>query len=259
MINALWTSATGMRAQQFNIDTIANNLANVNTTGFKKARVEFQDLLYQTIRTPGAQSTQDSIIPVGIQLGHGVRPAATQRMFSLGNVVETKNVFDIKLDSPYSFFKVVDDKQNFLYTRDGSFKLDDQGQLVTSDGFSLDPAITIPAESAAEITIGSDGTISVREDGQAEPQQTGQVTIYRFANPSGLQSVGQNFYRATVASGVEQIDQFGTMTSGFLEISNVEVVEEMVRLITGQRAYEANSRAIMASDDMLSTANQIRR
>ncbi|SVE53749.1 uncharacterized protein METZ01_LOCUS506603, partial [marine metagenome] len=122
MINALFTSATGMRAQQFNVDTIANNLANVNTTGFKKARVEFQDLLYQTLRTPGVQSTQQTIVPVGIQLGHGVRTGATQRMFSLGNVVETKNVFDLKLDSPYSFFKVVDDKQNLIYTRDGSFK-----------------------------------------------------------------------------------------------------------------------------------------
>ena len=142
-------------------------------------------------------------------------------MFSLGNVVETKNVFDLKLDSPCLFFKVVDDKQNFLYTRDGSFKLDDQGQLVTSDGFSLDPAITIPAESAAEITIGSDGTISVREDGQGEPQQVGQVTIYRFANPSGLQSIGQNFYRATVASGVEQIDQFGTITSGCSHLTQI--------------------------------------
>ena len=258
MINALFTSATGMRAQQFNVDTIANNLANVNTTGFKKARVEFQDLLYQTLRTPGVQSTQQTIVPVGIQLGHGVRTGATQRMFSLGNVVETKNVFDLKLDSPYSFFKVVDDKQNLIYTRDGSFKLDDQFRIVTTDGHVLDPSINIP-EDAADVSIGPDGTVSVRSDGQEDPHQVGQIQIFRFPNPAGLQSLGANFYRQTAASGEATEDQFGTLTSGFLEISNVEVVEEMVRLITAQRAYEANSRAILASDDMLSTANQIRR
>jgi flagellar basal-body rod protein FlgG len=258
MINALWTSATGMRAQQFNVDTIANNLANVNTGGFKKARVDFQDLLYQTIRVPGARSTATTVIPVGLQLGHGVRPGATQRMFTLGNVVETQNKLDLKLDSPFSFFQVLDDQGNLLYTRDGSFKRDDQGRVVTTDGFTLDPGITLP-EDTAEIFIGSDGTISIRQDGQDQLAELGQVQIFRFANPAGLQSIGQNFHRETVASGPATQDQFGTITSGFLEISNVEVVEEMVRLITAQRAYEANSRSILASDDMLSTANQLRR
>jgi len=258
MINALWTSATGMRAQQFNVDTIANNLANVNTAGFKKARVDFQDLLYQTIRVPGAQSTATTVIPVGLQLGHGVRPGATQRMFTLGNVVETQNKLDLKLDSPFSFFQVLDDQGNLLYTRDGSFKLDDQNRLVTTDGFTLDPGITLP-EDTADLSIGADGIVSVRQDGQDQLQEQGQVQIFRFANPAGLQSIGQNFYRETVASGAATQDQFGTITSGFLEISNVEVVEEMVRLITAQRAYEANSRSILASDDMLSTANQLRR
>lgn len=258
MINALWTSATGMRAQQFNVDTIANNLANVNTAGFKKARVDFQDLLYQTIRVPGAQSTATTVIPVGLQLGHGVRPGATQRMFTLGNVVETQNKLDLKLDSPFSFFQVLDDQGNLLYTRDGSFKLDDQNRLVTTDGFTLDPGITLP-EDTADLSIGVDGIVSVRQDGQDQLQEQGQVQIFRFANPAGLQSIGQNFYRETVASGAATQDQFGTITSGFLEISNVEVVEEMVRLITAQRAYEANSRSILASDDMLSTANQLRR
>jgi flagellar basal-body rod protein FlgG len=258
MINALWTSATGMRAQQFNVDTISNNLANVNTAGFKKARVDFQDLLYQTIRVPGAQSTATTVIPVGLQLGHGVRPGATQRMFTLGNVVETQNKLDLKLDSPFSFFQVLDDQGNLLYTRDGSFKLDDQNRLVTTDGFTLDPGITLP-EDTADLSIGADGIVSVRQDGQDQLQEQGQVQIFRFANPAGLQSIGQNFYRETVASGAATQDQFGTITSGFLEISNVEVVEEMVRLITAQRAYEANSRSILASDDMLSTANQLRR
>ena len=258
MINALWTSATGMRAQQFNVDTISNNLANVNTAGFKKARVDFQDLLYQTIRVPGAQSTATTVIPVGLQLGHGVRPGATQRMFTLGNVVETQNKLDLKLDSPFSFFQVLDDQGNLLYTRDGSFKLDDQNRLVTTDGFTLDPGITLP-EDTADLSIGADGIVSVRQDGQDQLQEQGQIQIFRFANPAGLQSIGQNFYRETVASGAATQDQFGTITSGFLEISNVEVVEEMVRLITAQRAYEANSRSILASDDMLSTANQLRR
>lgn len=258
MINALWTSATGMRAQQFNVDTISNNLANVNTAGFKKARVDFQDLLYQTIRVPGARSTADTIIPVGLQLGHGVRPGATQRMFSLGNVVETQNKLDLKLDSPFSFFQIIDDQGNLLYTRDGSFKIDDQLRLVTTDGFALDPGIQIP-EDAVDIQVGADGTVTVRQAGQDELTEVGQIEIFRFANPAGLQSIGQNFYRQTVASGDATQDQFGTVTSGFLEISNVEVVEEMVRLITAQRAYEANSRSILASDDMLSTANQLRR
>jgi flagellar basal-body rod protein FlgG len=195
---------------------------------------------------------------VGLQLGHGVRPGATQRMFTLGNVVETQNKLDLKLDSPFSFFQVLDDQGNLLYTRDGSFKLDDQNRLVTTDGFTLDPGITLP-EDTADLSIGADGIVSVRQDGQDQLQEQGQIQIFRFANPAGLQSIGQNFYRETVASGAATQDQFGTITSGFLEISNVEVVEEMVRLITAQRAYEANSRSILASDDMLSTANQLRR
>ena len=206
---------------------------------------------------PGARSTADTIIPVGLQLGHGVRSGATQRLFSLGNVVETRNKLDLKLDSPFSFFQIIDNRGNLLYSRDGSFKIDDQGRVVTTDGFTLEPGVTIP-EDVVDIEVGADGTVTVRQAGQDQLTELGQIQIFRFANAAGLQSFGQNFYRETVASGPATQDQFGTITSGFLEISNVEVVEEMVRLITAQRAYEANSRAILASDDMLSTANQLR-
>lgn len=263
MINALWTAASGMRGQQFNIDTIANNLANVNTTGYKKTRVDFQDLLYQTIRVPGARISADARIPTGLQIGHGVRPAATQKIFTMGNVIETQNKLDMQLDNPTNFFEVLDAEGNSIYTRDGSFKMDDQGRVVTSDGFVLQPEIILPPDMV-ELYIGTDGTVSVRRAGEEELTELAQIQIVRFANPAGLESIGRNFFRATTASGapergIPSEDGFGMITSGFLEISNVEVVEEMVRMITAQRAYEANSRAIMASDDMLATANQIRR
>lgn len=248
MINALWTAASGMRGQQFNIDTIANNLANVNTTGYKKTRVDFQDLLYQTIRVPGARIAADSRIPTGLQIGHGVRPAATQKIFTMGNVIETQNKLDMQLDNPANFFEVLNTEGNYIYTRDGSFKMDDRGRLVTSDGFLLQPELTLP-EDMTELYIGTDGTVSVRRAGDPELVELGQITIARFANPAGLESIGRNFFQPTLASGAVQRgtpseDGFGMVTSGFLEISNVEVVEEMVRMITAQRAYEANSRAI---------------
>lgn len=263
MINALWTAASGMRGQQFNIDTIANNLANVNTAGYKKARVDFQDLLYQTIRVPGARISADARIPTGLQLGHGARPAATQKIFTMGNVIETKNKLDMQLDDPANFFEVLDAEGNLVYTRDGSFKMDSQGRIVTSDGYVLQPQITLPPDMV-ELYIGTDGTVSVRRAGETELGELAQIQTTRFANPAGLESIGRNLYRPTTASGAVQRgtpsqNGFGLITSGFLEMSNVEVVEEMVSMITAQRAYEANSRAIMASDEMLATANQIRR
>jgi len=262
MMRSLWTAASGMSAQQFNIDTISNNLANVNTGGFKRSRVDFQDLLYQTLRFAGTPTTQGAQIPTGIQMGHGVRPVATQKIFTQGTFKQTDNPLDIVIEGQ-GFFQILLPDGSIAYTRDGAFKKDAEGRLVTSDGFPLEPEIIVP-EDAVEITIGSDGTVSVILTNQDEPQNIGNIELARFVNPAGLSSFGRNLFIATAASGppiigTPGLDGFGIVAQGYLELSNVQVVEEMVNMIISQRAYESNSKAIQASDDMLQTANNLRR
>ncbi len=262
MIRALWTAATGMRAQQLNIDVISNNLANVNTVGFKKTRADFQDLMYQTIRPPGADSTATTKYPTGIQVGLGTRVAALEKIFQQGSFKQTGNPLDLAIEGK-GFFKVQLPNGEIAYTRAGAFKLDDQGRIVTSDGYPLDPVITIPPD-AIDISIGEDGTVSVLQPGNTAYTQVGQITLVDFANPAGLRAIGKNLFKETETSGapIEGTpgqDQFGTIAQGYVEMSNVDVVEEMVNLIVAQRAYEANSKAIQTGDDMLQIANNLRR
>lgn len=262
MIRALYTSSSGMQAQQLNLDAIANNLANVNTTGFKRTRVDFQDVLYQTSRMPGTAVAQGATVPTGIQIGHGTRPVATQRIFSQGEFQQTDNPLDLVVEGD-GFFQVLRPDGTPAYTRSGAFKKDGTGRVVTSDGFFLQPAITIPAD-ATSVTVGTDGTVTVTVAGQSSAQQVGAIQIARFVNPAGLLSIGRNLFAPTPASGDAQVGSpgtlgLGTLAQGFLELSNVKVVEEMVAMITGQRAYEANAKAIQTADEMLSIANAMRR
>ncbi|MDI9450885.1 MAG: flagellar basal-body rod protein FlgG [Limnochordia bacterium] len=263
MMRALWTAASGMIGQQYKIDTTANNLANVNTTGFKKSRVDFQDLLYQTVRYAGTPVTAGAQIPTGIQIGHGVRPVATQRLFTQGTFQQTDNPLDLVIEGD-GFFQVLLPDGSIRYTRDGAFKRDSDGRLVTSDGFPLEPEIRID-ENALSINIGSDGTVSIQLPGQDEPEENSKkIQLARFVNPAGLKSDGRNLYSPTAASGPPIVgepglDGFGNLAQGYLEMSNVQVVEEMVSMIVAQRAYETNSKAIQAADEMLHTANNLRR
>jgi flagellar basal-body rod protein FlgG len=262
LLRALFTAGSGMVAQQLNIDTIANNLANVNTSGFKKSRVDFQDLLYQTMKAAGSQVVQGSQVPTGIQVGQGVRPVATQKMFTQGTFQPSQNPLDLVIEGD-GFFQVLMPDGSTAYTRDGAFKRDGQGRVVNSDGFATEPEILIPGE-AQEVSIGADGTVSVLLAGENAPQTIGQLQITRFVNPAGLQSAGRNLLRTTAASGdpivgVPGQTGFGTISQGYLEMSNVQVVEEMVNMIVAQRAYEVNSKAVQASDDMLQVANNLKR
>jgi len=262
MIRALWTAASGMEAQQLNIDVIANNLANVNTTGFKKNRADFQDLLYQTLREPGAKSSTGTIYPTGMQLGLGTRAAAIQKVFLQGDFQPTQNPFDLAIEGR-GFFQILQPNGEIAYTRAGAFKQDEQGRLVTSDGFPLQPQITIPADILS-ITIGSDGTVSVLQAGQSSPSQVGQIQLVTFSNPAGLSSVGRNLYLETEASGSPTVgtpgeNGVGTLAQGFLELSNVSISEELVNMIVGQRAYEVNSKAIQTADEMMQAANNTKR
>jgi flagellar basal-body rod protein FlgG len=251
-----------MQAQQLNVDVIANNLANVNTAGFKRSRADFQDLLYQMLRQAGASSSNQTEIPTGIELGLGTRTAAVQRLFLQGDFQQTQNQLDVAIDGD-GFFQILQPNGEVAYTRAGAFKLDSQGRVVSSDGFPLEPEITIPSD-ATGITIGADGIVSVLQPGNVTPQQVGQIRLVNFANPAGLSGLGRGLFQATTASGepVEGIpgsDGLGSLSQGFLELSNVSVVEEMVNLITAQRAYEINSRAIQAADEMLQTSTNLRR
>jgi flagellar basal-body rod protein FlgG len=262
MIRALFTAATGMQAQQLNIDVISNNLANVNTTGFKRGRADFQDLLYQTLRQAGAASSNQTEIPTGIQLGLGARAAAVQRLFVQGDFQQTQNQLDVAIDGD-GFFQILHPNGEVVYTRAGALKLDSQGRVVNSDGYPLEPEITIP-NNATGITIGADGTVSVLQPGNAAPQQVGQLRLVNFANPAGLTGLGRGLFKTTTASGeplegAPGADGLGSLSQGFLELSNVSVVEEMVNLITGQRAYEINSKAIQAADEMLQVTTNVRR
>ena len=258
MLKAFFTSATGMRAQERLIDNTANNLANVNTTAFKRSHMEFADLIYDVSRLPGAPTSQDQTAPIGMQVGNGVRPVGTTVVFTQGVPQETGNQTHMAINGD-GFFKVTMPDGTFAYTRDGSFGLDAQGQLVNGDGRLLEPAITIP-DTAQQITISATGQVSFLENGQLS--EAGIIELYRFANPAGLRQNGGNLYLATAASGQEIAGTpgstgFGELRQGYLEGSNVEVVAEMVSLITAQRAYEINSRAIRAGDEMLSNTSQI--
>lgn len=262
MIRSLFTAGSGMMAQQLNIDTISNNLANVNTNGFKRSRVDFQDLLYQTTRAAGTQVVQGSTIPVGIQVGQGVRPVATQKIFTVGEFKPTDNPLDVAIEGD-GFFPLVMPDGTTAYTRDGAFKRDGSGRVVNSDGFPLEPEIIIPAE-AVEISVGTDGTLMALMAGEDLPQNLGQLSLARFTNPAGLSSMGRNLFRPTAASGDAVTGNpgqpgFGTTAQGYIEAANVQVVEEMVNMIVAQRAYEVNSKAIQASDDMLQQANNLKR
>lgn len=265
MLRALYTAASGMIVQQFNIDSISHNLANVNTTAFKRVRPEFQDLLYLAIRRPAAPGEEQGGSPVGLDVGLGVRTAGSQMIFQQGNLQPTGNPLDLALAGS-GFFVVKGFNDEELYTRDGSFKLDADGKLVTTDGYCVQGEggeIEIPPE-AADITVTWDGTITYSTPGDVEPQDADKLAIVQFPNPAGLEKIGHNLYRATVASGEptsldDEATQNVTVEQGFLETSNVQVVEEMVNLIVAQRAYELNSKAIQAADEMLSIANNLRR
>jgi len=262
MINALWTASTGMNSQQTNISVISNNLANVNTTGFKKSRVDFQDLMYQNVKQAGTPNAQGSQVPTGIEIGHGSKVAATQKIFTQGSFQSTDYPLDIGIEGD-GFLQVMRPDGTLAYTRDGSLKQDGEGRIVTSDGYPIQPQIFIP-QDATKISITSDGTVSAQVPGSNQPQQIGQIELARFSNPAGLQSNGRNLYEPTVAAGAPVVGApgtqgFGTVAQGFLEKSNVKVVEEMVNMISAQRAYEINSKAIKAADDMLQTASNLTR
>jgi flagellar basal-body rod protein FlgG len=262
MLRALYTSATGMQAQETNIDVISNNIANVNTTGYKRSRAEFQDLIYQILTEPGAPTSQATQSPSGIQVGLGVKTAAVQKVFSQGDLINTENQLDIAVEGE-GFFQIQRPDGTIAYTRAGAFQRDQTGNLVTANGYLLNPAIAIPANSIA-VTIGEDGTVSVRLPGGQAASQVGQITGVRFANPSGLRAIGKNLFEETQSSGTPVIgtfgqNEFGTLEQGFLESSNVSVVEQVVNLITAQRAYEANSKGIQTADDMLQQAINVKR
>jgi flagellar basal-body rod protein FlgG len=259
-MRALWTAATGMQAQQLTLDVISNNLANVQTAGFKRSRVDFQDLVYEMLQAPGASSAQGQEIPAGFQVGHGSRAVATQRLFIKGDLQQTGNSLDLAIEGD-GFFQIQQPSGDIAYTRAGAFKKDSQGRLVTSDGFTLDPEITLPQNSTS-VTVGVDGTVSVTIAGQQQPQQVGTIQLARFTNPAGLQSLGRNLFLPSQSSGdatqgTPGQDGLGTLIQGFVESSNVNVVEEMVGLIVTQRAYEINSRAIRTADEMMQTANNL--
>jgi len=259
MLPALWVAKTGLAAQDTNLTTISNNLANVSTTGFKRDRAEFQDLLYQIKRQPGAQSTQDSELPSGLQLGTGVRIVGTQKNFTAGSLQTTEQPLDMAINGR-GFFQIMQPDGTTAYTRDGTFHLDSNGQIVTASGFPLEPAIVVPAD-AETFTVGQDGTVSVTVPGNAAAQIIGNLQTADFINPAGLQAQGGNLFLETASSGAPQIgtpglNGFGTTMQNTLETSNVSTVEEMVNMITTQRAYEMNSKVISTADQMLSFVTQ---
>lgn len=260
MIRSLWIAKTGLEAQQTQMDVISNNLANVSTTGFKRSRAVFEDLLYQNLRQPGAQSSQQTQVPSGLQIGTGVRPTATERIHTQGNLQQTSNQLDVAIQGD-GFFQVLMPDGTTAYTRDGSFQRDSQGQIVTANGFVVQPAITIPA-NATSVTIGQDGVITITQSGVAAPVQIGSMQLATFINASGLQSMGQNLYLESASSGTPSTNVPGTngagsLSQGYVETSNVNVVEELVNMIQTQRAYEINSKAITVSDQMLQKITQM--
>ncbi|WP_413673896.1 flagellar basal-body rod protein FlgG [Massilia cellulosiltytica] len=260
MIRSLYIAKTGLEAQQTNLDVVTNNLANVSTNGFKKSRAVFEDLLYQNVRQPGAQSSQQTQLPSGLQIGTGVRAVATERIHTQGNPQQTGNSKDVMINGS-GFFQVLMPDGTTAYTRDGSFQTDNNGQLVTSSGYVLQPPITVPS-NALTMTVGRDGTVSVTTPGTVAPTQIGSIQVANFVNPAGLESLGENLYAETGSSGTAQASTPGTngagvLMQGYVETSNVNVVEEMVNMIQTQRAYEINSKAITTSDQMLAKISQL--
>ncbi|MDT8893232.1 flagellar basal-body rod protein FlgG [Halomonas sp. I1] len=260
MINSLWTAKTGLESQQVKLDVISNNLANVNTNGFKRSRAVFEDLLYQNLRQPGAQNDVQNRLPSGMQVGTGVRPVATERLHTQGGLENTENSRDLAINGK-GFFQVRMPDGTTAYTRDGSFQLDENGQMVTANGYPLEPAIIIP-QNALSVSIGEDGIVSVTEPGSSETNEVGQITVSSFVNPTGLESIGGNLYRETTASGprnegIPGMNGAGRLSQGYVETSNVNVVEEMVGMIQTQRAYEINSKAVQTSDEMLARLTQL--
>ncbi len=259
MNQALWIAKTGLDAQQTRMAVISNNLANVNTTGFKQDRAVFEDLLYQTIRQPGAQSSAGTQLPSGLLIGTGVRTVATEKLHTQGNIVQTGNALDMAIQGR-GFFQILQPDGTLSYTRDGTFQIDSTGQMVMSNGYPLEPAITIP-DDAQSVTIGSDGTVSVLQAGQTSPTTVGNVELADFVNPTGLQAIGENLFRETAASGsattgTPGLTGIGSISAGALETSNVNVVTELINMIETQRAYEMNSKAISTADQMLQYASQ---
>lgn len=262
MIRALYSAATGMNAQETNIDVISNNLANVNTTGYKKSRADFQDLMYQYVVEPGAPTSESTNNPSGIQVGLGVKTAAVQKIFAQGDLLSTSNPFDVAIEGD-GFFQVQLPDGTAAFTRTGSFRLNGEGELVTADGYTVDPAITIPPE-ATSISIGEDGTVAYTTADNATPSTVGELTAVRFQNNAGLRAIGRNLYMETESSGAPVTgsfseDGFGRLQQGFLEGSNVSVVEQVVSMITAQRAYEASSKGIQTADEMLNLAINMKR
>ncbi len=260
MIRSLWITRTGLDSQQFQLDITSNNLANVSTNGFKRARAVFEDLLYQTLRQPGASSTAQTQIPAGLQVGTGVRPVSSPRVFTQGNLTQTGNSLDVAIQGE-GFFQIQLPDGTLAYTRDGAFQKDSQGQVVTANGYPISPAIVIPS-NATSITIGTDGTVSVVQTGSPTPVLVGQIQLASFVNTGGLQSMGMNQYLETASSGTATPNTPGTngvgvINQGYVETSNVNVVEEMVNLITTQRAYEINTRALQTADQMLARLMQL--
>ena len=264
MVRSLWTAATGMNGQQSNIDAISNNLSNVNTTGYKQQRVEFEDLVYQNVKLAGTPATEDTVTPVGIQQGTGVKIGATQRIMTQGSLQNTGVDTDVAIVGE-GYFRVQKYDGSYAYTRDGSFKVDSNGQLVTNNGLRVIPEIILPeGYDVSTLNIASSGVVSVIGNGGNEPVEGGQLELYRFPNSVGVQAEGDNLFKVTSASG-EAIagrpgyDGFGDTRHKFLEMSNVSVVNEMVQMIVAQRAYEFNSKAIQTSDSMLQTAVSLKR
>jgi len=260
MIRSLWTGTTGMHAQQLNIDVIANNLANVSTTGFKKSKTDFQDLLYQTMKVPGSQTSADTESPTGILIGLGVKPAAVTKVFTQGDLILTENELDIAIEG-MGFLQVEIPNGNTTYTRSGALKRDSTGRLTNSDGFPILPAITIP-DGARDITISPTGIVSAVIGDDTESTELGTLELATFTNNAGLKSLGKNLFEETAASGTAATgtpgdDGYGTLLQTYLEGSNVNIVEELASMITTQRAYEINSKTIQTSDEMMQTTNNL--
>jgi flagellar basal-body rod protein FlgG len=262
MIRALWTAGTGMNVQQTNLDVIANNIANVNTNGFKKSRADFQDLMYQTLRLQGARTESGNQVPTGVQIGHGATLAAVQKVFLQGDYQQTSNELDIAIEGN-GFMQIGLPSGDKAYTRAGALKRDSEGRICTSDGYLLEPNVSIP-QTATKVSIEADGTISAQVEGQSKPQQIGRIDLYTFSNLTGLKAIGKSLFQETDASGAAISGKageggFGTILQGYLEMSNVNIMQEMINLIVGQRAYEVNTKAIQAADEMLQMANNVKR
>ncbi len=260
MIRSLWTGTTGMHSQQLNIDVIANNLANVSTTGFKKSKADFQDLLYQTMKVPGSQTSSDTESPTGILIGLGVKPAAVTKVFTQGDLILTENELDVAIEGN-GFLQVEEPNGNTGYTRAGALKRDSNGRITTSDGYTIIPAITIP-DGAKQITIGETGIVSALIGSDSTSTELGTIELATFTNNGGLSAIGKNLFEETAASGNAQTgtpgeDGFGTLLQNYLEGSNVNIVEELASMITTQRAYEINSKTIQTSDEMMKTTNNL--